>query len=887
MRQAITQFRHYKHMDNTQKASRFLRMLQQRDSESFAAGLADPEAVIAKLLTKDPTWPEKSSTELRKIMRKRKRELVLLLAALDYSTTIQPRIPLLQLTRHLSDFAALAIDVGLESLMREQGFADTQGVTVLGMGKLGGFELNYSSDVDLIVLFDPERLNRAAEKDDNHRRIQRVIRYLVLFLEQPEAEGYIFRSDLRLRPDPSSMPLAVAVEAAVQYYETMGLAWERAAMLKARPIAGDLSLAEEFLNRISPFIWRKNLDYASIADIQAIRARTLQQRKSETLDGINIKLTEGGIREIELYAQSLQLIWGGRIPALRIKPTLEALKALADANLITADIPPKLRAAYLYYRRLEHAAQLLDDQQCHSLPETAEHWQDFATLMAEETESIKARTECYLNTVQQICQPQEQEHSELALNDDDQWLAELGYQDITALKAITERWLGGGYRLTANQRARRLLEELLPKLLKAFAATTAPDDALARMDRFLEALPAGVQLFSLFAATPELLRHCADIMGNAPRLALSLASKPSLFEYLLHSNQEEPLPILPLAVSGLEDTLDHCRRLAHEVEFRTSVGFMAGKLELDELMQQQTQTAEVIISQTLRALRQENQKLPKQGFAILALGKLGTRQLMPDSDLDLMFISSPDAETGNIPYIRLAQRLLNGLNVATAEGRLYEVDLRLRPHGDSGVLCNTFASAQQYYQDEAWLWELYALSQARVIYADSNIEEEVLNWLSRIQTQKHTIDDLRQGIQDMRPRITAAFPAQGLWDVKHHAGGLIDGGFCRQYLQMYLSPQYPELIGATFAEVLNIAVTQGLISSSLAAKATEAHDWMIRLQAGLRVSGGSKTLRLEKAPPGQRRLLSRLSNTKDFNSLETRLQESYVSVQTLYNHLFG
>ena len=875
-------------MENLQKASRFLRTLQQRDAEFFAAGLKDPDAAITALLTKDPTWQDMTSAKLRGILRQRKRELILLLAALDYGNLATPRIGLMQITKSLSLFASLAIDVGLESLMREQGFADSQGLAILGMGKLGGFELNYSSDVDLIVLFDPKRLNRAAQDDDHHRRVQRVIRRLVPFLEQPDAEGYIFRTDLRLRPDPASMPLAVAFEAAVQYYETMGLAWERAAMLKARPVAGDIELADNFLQRVSPFIWRKNLDYASIADIQAIRTRSLKQRKPQEIDAINIKLTEGGIREIELYAQSLQLIWGGRIPELRVKPTLEALQALSEANLIATDIPQTLTTAYLYYRRLEHAAQLLDDQQCHSLPETTEHWQNFATLMNESPEEIAARTISYLESVQNICQPQEEspQSPETALRDDEYWLRELGYQDSVGVKNITERWLGGGYRVTATERARRLLEELLPKILKAFAATTAPDDALARMDRFLRVLPAGVQLFSLFAATPEILRHCADIMDNAPRLARSLASKPNLFEYLLHSNQQEPLPILPLEVLGLEDTLDYCRRLAHEVEFRTSVGFMAGKIDLDELMQQQSQTAEVIISQTLRALRNENHKLPKQGFAIIALGKLGTKQLMPDSDLDLVFLSRPDPDTGNTSYIRLAQRLLNGLSVATAEGALYEVDLRLRPHGESSTICTTFEGIKRYYQDEAWLWEVYALSQARLIYADSTIEADVQDWLYHVQTRDHHPDELCHAIQEMRPKITAAFPAQGLWDVKHHTGGLMDARFCRQNLQMRLSPKHPELIGASFAEVLDCAAKTNLVCADLADKSTKAQAWMIRLQAGLRVSGGSEMLHIEDAPPGQRRLLSRLTQSTDFQSLKTQLQENYQTLQNLYDHIF-
>ncbi|NQY82406.1 MAG: hypothetical protein HRT36_05160 [Alphaproteobacteria bacterium] len=869
------------------QSSRYLRKLLQRDVQAFKAALRDPEAAIASLLCPDPAWQHEPSSTVARILRRRKRELALLLATLDYGQIMHPAPDLMTLTGYLSDFAALAVEAGLSCLMREQGFVDHQGVVVLGMGKLGGRELNYSSDIDLIVLYDRTRLTREADAGNNYRRVQRVMRHLVVFLESPDAEGYIFRSDFRLRPDPSSMPLAVEVEAAVYYYESMGLAWERAAMLKARAIAGDFALAEIFFNRIKPFIWRRNLDYASIDDIYVIRARTLQSHHAAGVDGVNVKLVEGGIREIELFVQSLQLIWGGRIPSLQIKPTLEALQALAAAEIIGAAIPGQLGAAYRYYRCLEHTAQLLDDQQCHALPKTSAEWQDFTSLLAEDTASIRTKFLRHLETVRSICQPQSLtiEQSTPHSLEDIAWFEQLGYRDPAGVQAITERWLGGGYRVTATERARRLLVRLLPELLRAFAATTTPDDALQRMDQFLEALPAGVQLFSLFAATPELLRHCADIMGNAPRMARWLSRKPSLFEYLLQTSNE-PLPVLPIAVQGLEETLDQCRRLAHEVEFCTSVGFMAGKVTLEELFQQHSQTAEVIIGQTLRALRAGSPKLPKQGFAILALGKLGRRRLMPDSDLDLLFLSQPAADVGNVPYVRLAQRLLSGLSVATAEGHLYEVDLRLRPHGNAGALCSQFSAVQKYYAEEAWLWEHYALSQTRVLYADSDLEPGIQDWLHELQTRNHDPSALRRAVLEMRPKITEAFPPQGMWDVKHSYGGLMDAGFCTQYLQICLSPEQPDLIEASDGVILEAGAAAGFLPEADCADVDAAIQLMMRLQAGVRVSGGSKTMRLEYAPPGQRRLLSRLAGSKDFRALEDRLRGSYRTVAQLYDHLF-
>lgn len=873
--------------------SAFLRQLMDKEMEAFQQAMQDIDGTILALLAPDPAWSGFTSAELAKVFRRRKRLLILLLAALDYGDFVEPPPDLMTLTGWLSDFAALALEAGVSSLMKEAGFSDHRGVCIFGMGKLGGGELNYSSDIDVIVLFDAEHLVLQVG-DGAYRKIQRVARQLVTFMEAPDSEGYIFRTDLRLRPDPASTPLAVEVEAAANYYESMGLAWERAAMLKARVVAGDRALAEGFLSRIRPFVWRKSLDYASVEDIRAIRDRAIQSHHQQGFDGANVKLLEGGIREIELFAQIFQLIWGGRKPELRVIPTLKALEILAAEGIIPVASQQVLTLAYRYYRRLEHAAQLLDDHQRHHLPASDDEWQSFAQLFNSTREEILATFLGHVKAVCAICVTgrEETRSSSASANSPDmnlfdpRRLRQMGYRDPDAVLSLTERWLGGSYRVSSSERARKLLESILPRLLKAFAATVSPDDALSRMDKFLEVLPAGVQMFSLFSASPELLRYCADIMGNAPRLALWLQRKPSLFEYLLH-NENAPLPTLPVTLRGLEETLDDCRRLVQEVEFRVSVGFMAGKVTSAEIYQHFSQTAEVVIGQTLRSLRAENAKLAQRNFAIIALGKLGRQQLMPDSDLDLMFISNPEPDEGASPYMRLAQRLLNGISVPTSEGELYKVDLRLRPHGDSGMICTQFASLIQYYDTEAWLWEHYALSQARVLYADGDFEAELRAWLHGVQTRPHAADDLRKAVQGMRPKICAAFPPQGLWDVKHQLGGLMDWGFCTQFLQMRLAAENPAVIGADAQSLLETSAKAGLIVHGDIAPSVRAARLLEALQMGMRISGGSESMRLKEAPPGQRRLLCRLSGCADLPTLEVRLQEGYQQIKLLYDSLFA
>ena len=908
-------------------ASEYLQGLHQRDHMAFiglwhkswpeilhqlSTCLIEPES-LAPLELKQHSL-EDLSTQLRR----QKRLLVMVLAALDYggfadgqSDNLADASPTWQdMTKSLSDFAALALRVLLEACMRAHGFADDTGITVLGMGKLGGEELNYSSDIDLIILYDCLALRTDLVLSARPAKIMRAVRQCVQCLEQVNREGYIFRVDLRLRPDPLSTPPAIEIAAAIRYYESAGLAWERAAMIKARPIAGDIALGEYFLCAIEGFLWRRHLDYASIEDISHIQQRALQPFAPQfNADGINVKLVEGGIRDIELFAQSYQLVWGGRNAALRIKPTCEVLQALVAHQHIAKQAADQLQQAYALYRRLEHALQLLQDHQRHHLPDNNEEWQRVATLM---NRPVAAICQQFLETralVREICHPPDSAPTGLSSADAafdtslepiDVLLRRSGFDDVAAAEHVVARWLGGGYRVTALDRSRRLLQQLLPALLSAIAHTHHPHDALMRMDRFLEALPAGTQLFSLFAASPGLLRHCADIMGNAPRLAEWLARKPSLFEYLLNDyNSNVALEYLsPLEEPvRFEQTLDECRRLAYESEFRCSVAFIAGRLSLQQLQHETSTTADKIIVHSLQRLRQQQPRLPQQGLAILALGKLGRHRLIPMSDLDMILVyDAPKVGEVAQAYVKLAQRLVSALSVPTAEGSLYEVDLRLRPHGDAGALICSMEMLRGYYAQEAWIWEHFALSQARVLYADSAMVPLMNQWLYQEQTRHHQPATLRAAIRDMQKRIGKAFAQEHLWSIKHHHGGLMDCAFARQYLLLVLANAYPNLPTASMVERCDIAVQHGLIDAAQS-QALQRHTALLfSLEAGMRVTSGQmngyqqgQAITLfdpTRAPPGQVRLLCRLAKVDSLSALEQCLRTAYSDITALCQHLF-
>ncbi|MGZ5178638.1 MAG: bifunctional [glutamine synthetase] adenylyltransferase/[glutamine synthetase]-adenylyl-L-tyrosine phosphorylase, partial [Burkholderiales bacterium] len=625
----------------------------------------------------------------------------------------------------------------------------TTGLTVLAMGKHGAFELNYSSDIDLIVFYDPRRFP-FRKRDDARGAAVDLVRGIVKLLTEITSDGYVFRVDLRLRPDAGATQVAISIDAAESYYEGMGQNWERAAFIKARACAGDPQTGAYFLKAIVPFIWRRNLDYAAIEDIHSIKRQIHAHEGHGTVAvaGHNIKLGRGGIREIEFFAQTQQLILGGRMPMLRQSGTVAALDALCARELVTEKTTLDMKNAYRFLRTLEHRLQMIEDQQTHTVPKAPEEIahvacflgfadaQAFGLALTEQLETVQGHYARLFEREQELTATEgnlvftgvEEDPETLAT------LKQMGFRDPAHASAAIRGWHHGRIRATRSARARELLTKLVPVLLPALAATADPDAAFAQFDRFITNLPAGVQLFSLLLARPDLLALIASIVGSAPRLAQHLGRAPATLDALIDADFLHALPSRETLdallrdqlarVSGYEDALDAVRRFAKEQIFRVGVQIIQGAAKADAAGPALANIAEAVIAALLpvveRELGETAGTMPGGAFAVVAMGKLGGREMTSGSDLDLIFVynvpQGVEASDGEKPlpvivyYARLAQRLIVALTALTGAGGLYEVDMRLRPTGNKGPVAVSLESFARYHATESWTWERMALT---------------------------------------------------------------------------------------------------------------------------------------------------------------------------------
>ncbi|MBV9373730.1 MAG: bifunctional [glutamine synthetase] adenylyltransferase/[glutamine synthetase]-adenylyl-L-tyrosine phosphorylase, partial [Alphaproteobacteria bacterium] len=687
-----------------------------------------------------------------------------------------------QQTMTLSRFADAALGAALRHLLREaarKGFTELisadqpeqgSGLIVLGMGKLGGYELNYSSDIDLIILYDPAAA-RVTARDGVQSFFVRLTRDLVRVLEAYTGDGYLFRTDLRLRPDPASTPLAMSVPAALVYYESVGQNWERAALIKARPVVGDRAAGQRFLHELEPFIWRKNLDFAAIQDIHSIKRQINAHRGGGRIavEGHDVKTGRGGIREIEFFAQTQQLIWGGRLQELRVGPTCEALRRLASAGRIDPATAAKLIEDYRFLRRLEHRLQMVEDAQTHTLPPDRAGIARIAAFMGyPETDAFVTDLRAHLGSV-------EQDYAELfeyaptlagpgnlvftgADDDPDtlRTLAQLGFAEPASVSALVRSWHHGRLRATRSQRAREILTELVPELLRIFGATPHPDTALHRFDQFLSHLPAGVQLFSLFHANPGLLTLVAEIMAGAPRLAEQLAQHPALLDPVLTEgffasprDREGLAAELAQVMTNLrdfEDALDKLRRWGREKRFQVGVQLLRRALDGAQAGAALADIAQTAIAALLPRVEADfarrHGRVPGGAFAVIGMGRLGSREMTLASDLDLILIydAPPGTDSSDGPhplqvsayFARLSQRLISAITAATAEGRLYDVDMRLRPSGEAGPIASHFAGFARYQSESAWTWEHMALTRARPVAGNAALCRRISETLTAV-----------------------------------------------------------------------------------------------------------------------------------------------------------
>jgi glutamate-ammonia-ligase adenylyltransferase len=858
--------------------------------------------------------PGASFNQLGAALRQARRQAALIVAAAD----LTGEWGLDQVTGALSTLAETCIDLGCAHLLREaaargeinlpnaakrdpKAASKGSGLVVLGMGKLGGRELNYSSDVDLMVLFDPAA---ATHPDRAQSTFVRLARDLVRLLEERTAEGYVFRTDLRLRPDPAATPLAVSIPAAIAYYEGFGQNWERAAMLKARPVAGDRGLGEHLLAEIRPFVWRRHLDFAMIADIHSIKRQihavhgTRRGAGAEiAVAGHDVKLGRGGIREIEFTAQVAQLIWGGRDPALRDPTTLGALAALASAGRMDRRAAADLADAYVFLRDVEHRLQMIADRQTHRLPEDPDGLARIASFMGfPDSESFSTALTAHLRRVASQYSRQFEAAPSLSLpggegfeggnlvftgpeNDPAtlETLAGMGFANAAGVSAMVRAWHHGHRRATRSERARELLTTLMPTLLTAFARQREPDAALARFDRLLDSMQAGVQVLSLFQRNPALLDRVAGVLGAAPALADHLARDPAALEGLLSGGTGQAAAALPALIGAArhyEEALESARRLITEGKFEVDVAALEGALDVDAAGIARSELADAAITcllpQVAKDFATRHGKVAGGAMAVVAMGKLGGREMLPGSDLDLVLIydHAEDANESDGPkplavstyFARLAAQFVAALTARGAEGKPYEVDMRLRPSGNKGPVAASIAAFERYHGPstgeggQAWTWERMALTRARAVAGPAALRRRITECCHRALALHAGPEAITDALA-MRVRMLRDLPPDGPWDVKAIPGGLVEVEFIAQALQCAHAANHPRIVAPTTRDALANLARAGLLGKAEADSLIRAERFWRSLQSLLRLTVGRVTT--EALPPASAHALLR------------------------------
>jgi len=875
--------------------SPYLADLAVRESASLRALIeTGPDAVATAALRQlGAIAPDAGRDRIAAAMRRAKRVVALTTAVAD----IGGMWPLERVTATLSDLAEATLSLAMAHLLRaaheagELRLPDPKdparggGFTVLGMGKLGARELNYSSDVDLVLLYDPSA-PIYTDRSEGHALggfTSRIARGLVSLMEARDADGYVFRTDLRLRPDPAVTPPAVALPAAITYYESMGQNWERAAMIKARPVAGDLALGATFLEAIRPFVWRRGLDFAAVADIHAMKRRIDEHKGGALADapdpvariaGHNVKLGEGGIREIEFLAQTLQLVWGGRDPDLRVPTTLGALRLLVRSGHVPRAAARELEAAYRFLRGVEHRLQMVADRQVHELPQRIPDLERFAIFMdypdanAFATEllrhlrQVRARYAEVFELVPELLEPgasgPELDFSgvDAAPTGTTAALKRLGFVNPERIVAAVRSWQAGHVRALRSARARELLAQMLPNVLAALARQPQPDSVFNRFDAFLARQPAGVQLLSLFQRNPDLLNRIAAVLGAAPSLADHLARHPAALDGLL--SPDEKLDIARLLrvrlqdARLLEETIEIIRRTVREEDFTVSVATMEGRLDTDAAGIRRAAIADAALNALLPPVLADFTsrfgRVRGGSMAVVAMGKAGGQEMMAGSDLDLMLVyEHPESVSEShgarhIPvsqwFVRAAHAYVAAVTAQGVDGPLYEVDMRLRPSGNKGPVAVSLASFRRYHAESAWTWEHMALTRARVVAGPAALRRRIEAAIAEALAAIADPGRIRADAAAMRARMLRELPPDGPWDVKPRPGGQIEVEFIAQVLQLLHARDAPEICSPTTRVALTRLAKAGFLPTEDAALLVRAdHVWRT-VQGMLRITVG-------------------------------------------------
>jgi len=911
-------------LDTVFEAAPYIARLAQRRPATLAACVTEtPDNLIGQAIDNariaGEAAPDAEALDRALRMAKADAHLVVALADLAGAWGVE------RVTGAMTRFADAAVAAALTGHVRflaaqDRAFAPEApgnplpGLFVLALGKMGTGDLNYSSDIDLVVLYDPDALV-LPEDQEPRKRLPRLVQALTRTLQEVSAEGYVFRVDLRLRPDPGATPVVISTEAALNYYENLGQTWERAAWIKARACAGDFAAAELFLRHMQPFIWRRSLDFAAVDDIRGLarQIQTVGRRAEIRPAGHDLKLGRGGIREIEFYAQIPQLVFGGRNETVRLPATLDALKALGGAGVVETEVVASLSGDYRQLRAWEHRVQMRQDEPSQTLPErdadraaiaAMAGFADLAGFEAE-VEACLRRVHGHFSDQFEDDDPLASEAGSLILTgveptpDTLETLQKLGFAEPETAWKRLHGWAAGRVRAVRTARARSLFARIAPQLVDRMAATGEPDAALVRFAGFFENLPMGVQPLSLLSNEPGLAADLVAIITLAPRMASDLARRPNLLDAMLDQRFTAPLAedmpdgfraLMDDAMAragGYEEALNAARRLVREERFRIGAQVLRGTAGAGMAGSAFSNMAEIAVDAMARTARAETERrfgeMPGQ-FVILGMGKLGGRELASDSDLDIMIVYQGEGDAQSW-FGRFAQRLISALSAPTEEGELFEVDMQLRPSGKAGPVAVNIARFESYYPGEAWTWEMMALTRARVVAGDAELAGRVEAAMRAALTQPRDGRGVKEDALAMRKRLEAAKPARGVWDLKARAGGIQDIEFIAQTGQL-IQASKKDVLRPSTREALAALAAEGVLNGRDAELLSASLDLYLGLQQLVRSAHGSG-FDPSAASAGFSERLAGLAGAGDLAALESELETRAGKVRQCFKRLVG
>ena len=906
-----------------------LSLLLQRDLKLTQALLEEaPDAITGRvrddLAGADPAMDR---DRLMTFLRRQRNRVAVLAAVYDCFDICG----VMKCAELLSDMADHAVRLTVSHLLLdrvergdlERPAGNRWGYFVLAMGKHGSRELNYSSDIDLIVLYDPESVGYTGSRTLGECFV-RVTQDLIRILQSRTGDGYVFRTDLRLRPDPSSTPVAVTVDFALNYYQRFGRTWERTALIKARPVAGDLTAGAAYLERLSPFIWDEALDFTSVEEIRSVSQQIHDFHGHDAIRaaGHNVKLGRGGIREIEFFVHMHQLAYGGRNRRLRGSRLLPMLETLDREHHIMPRETAALRDAYLLLRRVEHRLQMVNDTQTQKLPESDEGLEHIAFFLGlDSAEELVRLIESVAGEVHDLYRTRfnvpegERDLTAAILEGPDEHpdavakLAAAGFTRAPAAIEVLRGWAEGRHASTASERARTVIREILHEIVDALGRTPDPDRALARLDRFLAALPEDLALFAMLRANTWLLNLIAVVMGSAPRMADVLEGNPRLLQAVLDPSFFLPIPEREQLARELDERLAGRREATERVEqvaawagdrrFQVAVQALENLVTVDEAATSLSDVAGAVVGRLLRdvldAMHEQHGPVPGGGCAVVARGRLGAGEMIFGSDLELLFIADFEVEAktagpqpiaARIFYRHAATELISRLRSQSTYGRLYELDERLRPSGQIDFPVTTLDEFRDHHAGPASTSELMSLTRASVVCGDPATSAAVTAAIEGALARSRDPGRLLEDVARRREAIARKHPSEDPFDVQHVRGGLVDLESLAQYLRLRHAHESPEvLVGAT-ASCLEALGATGLIPEQEASLLSSAVRMQRTLQAMLRLTW-SQGAPVRDAPAPMRLKLATALECAGFDELDAKLRETQAAAYEVYQRRIG